>query len=67
MPLCPIKRRLFKVIAKLHKNPLLIANRVKGAVSGLRQLLATEMKIEEKCFSFHLESFFRSNALCKLP
>ena len=42
VPLCPINRRPLKVFAKLHKSPLLIANTVKSAVSGLRQFLATE-------------------------
>ena len=42
VPLCPIKWRRFKVFAKLHKSPLLIANIAKGAVSILRQILATE-------------------------
>ena len=36
------KWRPFKVFVKLHKIPLLKANIVKGAVSGLRQFLATE-------------------------
>ena len=42
MPLYPIKWRPFKVFVKLCKSPLLIANIVKGAVSGLRQFLATK-------------------------
>ena len=42
VPLCPIKWRSFKVFAKLHKTPLLIANIVKGALSGLRQFMASE-------------------------
>ena len=49
VPLCPIKRRPFKVIVKLHKVfvnlhkcSLLIVNIVKSAVLGLRQFLATE-------------------------
>ena len=33
--LCPIKWRPFNVFMELHKNPLLIANIVKGAISGL--------------------------------
>ena len=37
VPLCP-----FKIFAKLNKSPPLIPNIVKGAVSGLRQFLATE-------------------------
>ena len=40
--LCPIIWRSFKVFAKLHKSPLLIANAVKDAVMGLREFLATE-------------------------
>ena len=32
----------FKAFVKLHRSPLLIANVVKGAVSGLKQFLATE-------------------------
>ena len=35
-PLYPIKWRTFNVIAKLHRNPHLISNIVKGTVSGLR-------------------------------
>ena len=42
VPLFPIKLGLFKVFVKLHKSPLSIGNIVKGAVSGLRQFLATE-------------------------
>ena len=41
-PLCPIKWRSLNVFGKLLKIPLLIANKVKGAVSGLTQFLATE-------------------------
>ena len=35
---------------------------IKGALSGLRQFLATEssFKNDEKCFLFHLRSSFRS-------
>ena len=40
--LCPIKWRAFKVFVKLNESSLLITNIVKGAVSGLRQFLATE-------------------------
>ena len=40
LPLCPIKWGPFNAFAKLYKGHLLIANRVKGAVSSLRQLLA---------------------------
>ena len=32
VPLCLIKCQLFKVFAKLHKSPLVIANIVKGAI-----------------------------------
>ena len=42
VPLCPIKWRPFKLFVKLHKTLLLIVNIIKGAVSGLRQFLATE-------------------------
>ena len=42
VPLCTIKWRPFKDFVKLHKNSLLIANIVKGVVSGLRPFLATE-------------------------
>ena len=42
VPLCLIKLRPFKKSAKLHKSPLLIANRAKGAVPGLRQFPAPE-------------------------
>ena len=38
---CPIKWEFLKVFAKLHKNPLLIASIANGAVTGLRQFLAT--------------------------
>ena len=40
--LCPIKWQPLNIFAKLHKSPLLIANIVKRAVSGLRQFQATE-------------------------
>ena len=34
---------------------------LKGALSGLRQFLATESPLnDEKCFLFHLKSSFRS-------
>ena len=36
------KMAALKIFAKLHKSPLSIASIVKGAVSGLRQFLATE-------------------------
>ena len=38
VPLCPIKWQSFKVFVKLHKSPLLIADIVKGVVSGLRKI-----------------------------
>ena len=39
----------------MHKSPLLIVSIVKGAVSSLREFLATEStwKIMKKCFLFH--------------
>ena len=40
--LCAIKWQSFKVFAKSYKSSLLIANIVIGAVSGLREFLATE-------------------------
>ena len=40
--LCPRKWRPFKVFVNLDKSPLLIANIVKDAFSGLRQFLVTE-------------------------
>ena len=59
MPLCPIKWQPLKFFAKLHKSPLLIANIVKGAVSGLRQFLATESpwKIMKNTFYFILTNW----------
>ena len=59
MPLCPIKWRPLKVFAKLHKSLLLIANTVKGAVSGMRQFLATESfwKIMKDTFHFILTNW----------
>ena len=59
MPLCPIKWRPLKFFAKLHKSPLLIASIVKGAVSGLRQFLATESpwKIMKNTFYFILTNW----------
>ena len=42
VPLSPIKWQPLKGFAKLHKSPLLTSNIIKGAVSGLRQFLATE-------------------------
>ena len=52
----------FKVFVKLQKKSLLKANIVRGAVSGLRQFLATESpwKVIKKYFSFHLKSYFHS-------
>ena len=36
-------------------------NNVKGTLSGLKQFLAAESSWnDEKCFLFHLKSFFRS-------
>ena len=59
VPLCPIKWQPLKFFAKLHKSPLLIANIVKGAVSGLRQFLATESpwKIMKNTFYFILTNW----------
>ena len=59
MPLCPIKWRPLKFFAKLHKSPLLIASIVNGAVSGLRQFLATESpwKIMKNTFYFILTNW----------
>ena len=50
----------FKVFAKLHRSPLLIANKVKTAVSGLRQFLATESSLKrwKMLFYFALEAIF---------
>ena len=42
VPLCPIKLWSVKVFTKLRKSLLLTANIVKGAVSDLGKLLATE-------------------------
>ena len=42
VPLCPKNWRSFQVFVKLNKSPLLIANILKGANLGLRQILATE-------------------------
>ena len=48
-----------KFFANLHKSPLLIASIVKGAVSGLRQFLATESpwKIMKNTFYFILTNW----------
>ena len=52
LPLCPIKWQPLNIFAKLHKSPLLIANIVKRAVSGLRQFQDTESpwKIMKKTY-----------------
>ena len=42
MPLCAITWQPLKVFEKLCKSPLLVANIVKGTVSGLNHFLATE-------------------------
>ena len=39
VPLSPIKWRPFKLLVKLHKSAILIADIAKGAVSDLRQFL----------------------------
>ena len=59
VPLYPIKWRPLKFFAKLHKSPLLIASIVNGAVSGLRQFLATESpwKIMKNTFYFILTNW----------
>ena len=56
---CPTEWQPWKCFAKLHKSPLLIANIVKGAVSGLRQFLATESpwKIMKNTFYFILTNW----------
>ena len=51
--LCSIKWRPFKVFAKLHKSPLLIANIVKETIFGNWKPL----KIGKMCFSFKYELF----------
>ena len=45
---------------KLHESPLLIANIVKGAVSGLKQFLTTEnpLKLIRNAFYFILKAVF---------
>ena len=60
VPLCPIKWRSFKVVEKLHKRSLSIANIVKGAVSDLRPFLATEnpLKLKKNLFHSFLKAFF---------
>ena len=52
--LWPIKCQPFEVFAKLHKSPLLTANIVKEAVSGLRQFLATESPLKMIKNAFYL-------------
>ena len=54
MPLSLIKWLPLSFFMKLCKSPLLISNIVKGAVSGLRQFLATESswKIMKNTFNF---------------
>ena len=56
-PLCPIKWWPFNVFAKLHVSTLLIAE---GAVSGLRQFLATEnlLNVMKNAFYFTLKVLF---------
>ena len=50
----------FKLFVKLHESPLLIANIVKGAVSGLKQFLTTEnpLKLMKNAFYFILKAVF---------
>ena len=55
LPLCPIKWSQFKVFVKLHKSLFLVANRVKSAVSGLRQFLATESPSKLMKNTFYLK------------
>ena len=45
---------------KLHESPLLMANIVKGAVSGLKQFLTTEnpLKLMRNAFYFILKAVF---------
>ena len=59
VPLCPIKWQLLKFFTKLHESCLLIYNIIKGAVSGLRQFLATEnpWKIMKNTFCFILTNW----------
>ena len=54
-----IKLRPLKVFEKLHKSPILIVNIVIGAVSGLRQFLASETpwKIMKNTFHFSLPNW----------
>ena len=54
-----------KFFANLHKSPLLIASIVKGAVSGLRQFLATESpwKIMKNAFYFILTNLLLGNQI----
>ena len=48
------KKCLLKVFEKLHKIPLLMANIVKGAVSGLRSFLPTETSWKTKKNAFYI-------------
>ena len=50
---CPIKWLSFNVFEKVHENPPLIANIVKGSVTGLREILTTESPLEKMKISFH--------------
>ena len=59
MPLCSIKWRPLNFFAKLHKNPLLISNVVKDAVSDLRQFLAIESPWEI------IKNFFLIRTCCE--
>ena len=59
--LCPIKWRPFKVFAKLHKDPIFIADIVKGTVLELKTIFGNgkPLKNNVKWFLFHLKSSFR--------
>ena len=67
--LCPIKWWSFKVFAKSHKSPLLIANIVKNTVSGLAQVLATERpwKTVKNAFYYILKTLFVAKLFKFLP
>ena len=60
VPLFPMKCRPFKNFAKLREITLLIGNTVQGAVSGLRQFLATDSpwKMMKNVFYFILKCLF---------
>ena len=60
MPQYPIKWQPFIIFAKLHKSSLVTTYMVKVAVSGLRQLLATESpwKMMKNAFYFILKALF---------